>query len=168
MRLTKSTLMGTGSLVLAGVILSLLTPQAVHAIAATAVLVENTTATPVPVQSVMPGKPFHQFCQAVASASCDLGPPVPAGYTFVAQFANAYTITNNSAQGNALVNWAVQTQGAGVGYQVISNSVLGNTTIYAAPVTWYIDGGSSPTAITNNDHCCISTTIFSLTGYLTQ
>jgi hypothetical protein len=48
MKLAKSFLTGTGALVLAGLVLSLLAPKAAHAIAATMVLVENTAATPVP------------------------------------------------------------------------------------------------------------------------
>ena len=48
MKFAKSFLTGTGALVLAGLVLSLLAPKAAHAIAATMVLVENTATSPVP------------------------------------------------------------------------------------------------------------------------
>jgi hypothetical protein len=48
MKLVKSLLMGTGAVVLAGLILTLALPKAAHAIVATAVNVVNTTANPVP------------------------------------------------------------------------------------------------------------------------
>jgi hypothetical protein len=46
MKFVKSILMGTGGVVLAGLILALLIPKAAHAIAATAVQVVNTSAAP--------------------------------------------------------------------------------------------------------------------------
>jgi hypothetical protein len=47
MKFLKSLLMGTGAVVLAGSVLALFVPKAVHAIAATAVQVVNTSASPV-------------------------------------------------------------------------------------------------------------------------
>jgi hypothetical protein len=46
MKFLKSLLMGTGGVVLAGLVLALLAPKAVHAIVATAVQVVNTSANP--------------------------------------------------------------------------------------------------------------------------
>lgn len=46
MKFLKSLLMGTGAVVLAGLVLALLAPQAVHAVVATAVQVVNTNANP--------------------------------------------------------------------------------------------------------------------------
>jgi hypothetical protein len=46
MKFLKSLLMGTGGVVLAGLVLALLAPKAVHAIVATAVQVVNTSASP--------------------------------------------------------------------------------------------------------------------------
>jgi hypothetical protein len=46
MKFLKSLLMGTGSVVLAGLVLALLAPKAVHAVVATAVQVVNTSASP--------------------------------------------------------------------------------------------------------------------------
>src|ERR1700727_1530632 len=46
MKFLKSFLMGTGGVVLAGLVLALLAPKAVHAVVATAVQVVNTSANP--------------------------------------------------------------------------------------------------------------------------
>jgi hypothetical protein len=46
MKFLKSLLMGTGAVVLAGLVLALLAPKAVHAVVATAVQVVNTSANP--------------------------------------------------------------------------------------------------------------------------
>ena len=46
MKFIKSLLMGTGGVVLAGLVLALLAPRAVHAVVATAVQVVNTSANP--------------------------------------------------------------------------------------------------------------------------
>jgi hypothetical protein len=46
MKFLKSLLMGTGAVVLAGLVLALLAPQAVHAVVATAVQIVNTSASP--------------------------------------------------------------------------------------------------------------------------
>jgi hypothetical protein len=168
MKITKSTLMGTGSVVLAGLILSLLTPKAVHAIAAAAVLVENTTANPVPVQSIMPGKPFVQSCGSSGEFSaCFLQPPVPAGYTFVVQYANAFTLAN-SAQGAGVASWQMTTQGVSIQYSAATHPALGNDTIYGAPVSWYIDSGTTAFASSYLGVGIANTGTFSLTGYLTQ
>jgi hypothetical protein len=46
MKFLKSLLMGTGCVVLAGLVLALLAPRAVHAVVATAVQIVNTSASP--------------------------------------------------------------------------------------------------------------------------
>lgn len=85
MKFAKSILIGTGSVVLAGLIFALLAPRAARAIAATAVLVENTITSPVPTQSILPGTPFVTSCTtSSATGSCVLNPPIPAGYTLIA------------------------------------------------------------------------------------
>jgi hypothetical protein len=86
MRLTKSFLTGTGAVVLAGLILTLLVPKAAHAIAATLVQVVNTNADPVPTQGILPGAAFSQQCSGIGITSCYLSPPVPAGYQFHSTF----------------------------------------------------------------------------------
>src|ERR1700679_1864656 len=46
MKFLKSLLMGTGGVILAGLVLALLAPKAIHAVVATAVQVVNTSASP--------------------------------------------------------------------------------------------------------------------------
>lgn len=86
MKFAKSLLMGSGAVVLAALILTLLVPRAAHAIAATLVQVVNTSADPVPTQGIMPGAAFSQQCSGVGQSSCTLSPPVPAGYQFHSTF----------------------------------------------------------------------------------
>lgn len=58
MKFAKSFLMGTGAVVLAGLVLTLVAPKAAHAIAATLVQVTNTSSNPVINQDVdSPGRP---------------------------------------------------------------------------------------------------------------
>src|ERR1700733_12875935 len=90
MKFTKSILTGTGAVVLAGLILALLAPKAAHAIAATAVQVENTTSSPVLIKDTerdarIPYEsknvqtcPSASFCQFYFSV-------VPAGYRLIVQ-----------------------------------------------------------------------------------
>jgi hypothetical protein len=52
MKFLKSLLMGTGGVVLAGLVLALLAPRAVHAVVATAVQVVNTSASPAMTEDV--------------------------------------------------------------------------------------------------------------------
>ena len=70
MKFAKSILIGTGSLVLAGLILVLLAPRAAHAVAATAVQVMNTSAAPVITQDA-----YTQASQIV-NLECDPSPIV--------------------------------------------------------------------------------------------
>jgi hypothetical protein len=67
MKFLKSLLMGTGAVVLAGSVLALLLPKAVHAIAATAVQVVNTSSNP-----VITGEASLQASQIV-TIDCYLG-----------------------------------------------------------------------------------------------
>ncbi|MGA3205473.1 MAG: hypothetical protein ABSF12_23495, partial [Bryobacteraceae bacterium] len=112
MKFLKSLLMGTGGVVLAGLILALLAPRAVHAVVATAVQVVNTSASPAITQSIgnqaaqivqiecgilpgsaieFPGTSLNVGCVAVPPAgfNFDVPPPansqytVPAGETLV-------------------------------------------------------------------------------------
>jgi hypothetical protein len=83
MKFLKSFLIGTGAVVLAGLVLTLVAPKAAHAIVATAVQVENTYASPVPTQAVLPGKPFSQTCLVFSGTGCQLSPAVPAGWLMV-------------------------------------------------------------------------------------
>jgi hypothetical protein len=68
MKFLKSLLMGTGGVVLAGLVLALLAPKAVHAVAATAVQVVNT-----PVSPAITAEVSLQASQIV-TVSCTLEP----------------------------------------------------------------------------------------------
>jgi hypothetical protein len=78
MRFTKRLLMGIGAVALAGTILTLAVPKAVHAAVAALVLVTNTSANPVPNADVnAPGEePFQTIlCNAIGSLTCDVSQP---------------------------------------------------------------------------------------------
>ena len=105
MKFVKSILMGTGAVVLAASILTLLAPKAAHAIVATAVLVENTTSSPVPTQAILPGALFQMKCLAYSS-NCNPAPSVPAGYVFHAT--HQYIAANwSSAPFHADLGWYI-------------------------------------------------------------
>jgi hypothetical protein len=71
MKFAKSILLGTGAVVLAGLILTLLAPKAAHAIVATAVSVVNTTANPA---SVLDADTATRIpYQSSASVNCGSG-----------------------------------------------------------------------------------------------
>ncbi len=148
MKNVKSILIGTGSVALAGLILTLVVPRAAHAIVATAVLVENTTASPVPNKDVdQPGR--HAFTQSCAvpinSSTCSMQPPVPAGNVFVVQ-----TITADQLLASA-------TNPASLFYSTTTNAVTTQVDLPAngeynfpqhaltlANVTLYQDAGTTP------------------------
>jgi len=164
MKFTKSILMGTGSVVLAGLILTLLMPKAANAIAATAVQVMNTSTNPVPVQSLLPGKPFIQTCtNFTTSSNCALSPPVPAGYTFAVQHSNAVSL--GGPAGVQPIYWFFTTQGQPVyEVQLLQQSASGPA-VNDSPVAWYADAASSPHFFLYNGTA--ATIIATLTGYLT-
>jgi hypothetical protein len=87
MKIAKSLLMGFGSVVLAGLILTLLAPNAARGIAATAVQVVNTAGAPLPIYDVdAPGRHvFQQECSSTSVTGCTLSPAVPSGMVFVVQ-----------------------------------------------------------------------------------
>ena len=86
MKFAKSTLIGAGGVLLAGLILTLAAPKAAHAIAATAVQVENTIASPVVTQAILPRATVRpKTCTVIGPPnliSCTLTPPVPSQFTF--------------------------------------------------------------------------------------
>ena len=74
MKNVKSILIGTGSFVLAGMILTMVAPKAAHALAATLVQVTNTTANPVPTAPAVPGTPFFGLMQLSGYGAQSAGP----------------------------------------------------------------------------------------------
>lgn len=67
MKFLRSLLMGTGGVVLAGLVLALLAPRAVHAVVATAVQVVNTSASPAITQDT------SRQASQIVTVSCALG-----------------------------------------------------------------------------------------------
>jgi hypothetical protein len=72
MKFAKSMVTGTGVVILAGLILALLAPKAVHAIAATAVQVMNTSAAPAITQdtSMQASQIVTLFCESSPATGC--------------------------------------------------------------------------------------------------
>jgi hypothetical protein len=115
MKFLKSLLMGTGGVVLAGLVLALLAPKAVHAVVATAVQVVNTSANPaitedtsrqasqiVTIQcQTLPSSPFMN-CEHITGGINDERPGpnggyvVPANQYFVLKSIDDYTFSNSS------------------------------------------------------------------------
>jgi hypothetical protein len=89
MKFGKSILTATGAVVLAGLILALLAPRAVHAVVATAVLVMNTSANPVPNKDAdQPGRhPYTSGCSQgyATSSAADCRFNTPLGSELVIQ-----------------------------------------------------------------------------------
>jgi len=116
MRFAKSFLMGTGSVVLAGLLLTLLAPKAAHAVAATLVQVENTRSTPVPNQDVdiAARHPFNAICSVpISGASVDCSPiPAPPTTGFETVIQNvSMSISLYSGSGTPFVHFDYLTQG---------------------------------------------------------
>src|SRR5580704_8627668 len=83
MRFIKRLLMGAGAVALAGTLISLVAPKAVHAAVAALVLVTNTSANPVPNADVnAPGEEPVQtlLCAAIGNVSCT-GSGQPTGFS---------------------------------------------------------------------------------------
>ena len=101
MKYAKSILMGIGSVVLAGLIMTLLVPKAVHAVVATAVQVMNTSATPVPNKDVdEPARTaYTATCQSTANTSA-CATNTPPGKIFVIETISAVVAGGNYVQVN--------------------------------------------------------------------
>jgi hypothetical protein len=85
MNYTKRFLLGTGGLMAAALVLTMIAPKAVHAIAATLVQVTNTTANPVPIRDTH--TPYGASYTGGPSGNCQgIGAPgAPAGETLVVE-----------------------------------------------------------------------------------
>jgi hypothetical protein len=105
MKFVKSFLMGTGAVVVAGLILTLLAPKAAHAIVATAVSVVNTTANPASVLDADKATriPYQSF---MSKTNCGSGVQLcqfnftaaPSGFRLVVEnISGALTMTGGAA-----------------------------------------------------------------------
>lgn len=151
MKFAKWILMGTGSLVLAGLILTLLVPKAAHAVAATLVQVANTSSNPAMVSSINdPGR--VPFFAEVTLNSCTTSPcihtfaPVPAGHRLVLQHVSGVVpFSFNALPTYMWVN--VFSYGVGsVNFNVPIASSLGSgtTDVFDQPTLFYFDAGQTP------------------------
>lgn len=138
MKFAKSILMGTGSLVLAGLLLTLLVPKAAHAIAATLVQVANTSANPIPNrdQDNPAQQPFQWLTQPAArngQTRAETDFTVPIGKRLVLEYISAEipegsgNVTVETTVGGNLAAW----------YFIQGSSTRGffPTRIYADPGT---------------------------------
>jgi len=153
MKFAKSILTGAGAVILAGLLLALLAPKAAHAIVATAVQVENTVASPVVSQSILPGAPFSTSCVTAGSSagssertSCTLSPATPAGYTFHATYLSAVNTYSNSNGSNPthpdLLQLTYSSNGNFISdFEIMAPAVF--ATIVSHPADWYIDPGTN-------------------------
>ena len=160
MKIAKSLLTGTGSLVVAGLVLSLLAPKAVHAIVATAVQVVNTAAAPVMVNSI--NEPGRTPYQAEAGNLSCLGQgncnytflPIPANHRLVVQQIGGYL-------GSNLASPAGRVQFGNLGFNAAGS-------FFTAPFLGYLDGTSTPTisVILNGADTMNGFGNITITGYL--
>jgi hypothetical protein len=171
LKFAKSILMGTGAVVLAGLILALLAPKAAHAIVATAVQVENTVASPVVSQSILPGVPFSTNCTATGGAiggvGCQLVPPVPAGYTFHA----TYFFWRTDYLVATKVPDALDVSYFSNGHEVEGFDIAAPATFFtiaAHPVDWYVDSGSSISVFGSGTNAQLNEVEVTVSGYLTH
>jgi len=74
MKFTKWVVMGSGGVILALLSVVLISPKAVHALAAALVQVTNTTANPVPTAPAVPGTPFFGRMFLSGTSAQSVGP----------------------------------------------------------------------------------------------
>jgi hypothetical protein len=151
MKFVKSLLIGTGSVVLAGFVLTLMAPKALHALVATLVQVANTSANPAIVSNVdVPGRIPYQSQRGFDFHICTTGgclltfPNVPANHRVVVTHLSAdvgfvsdpgqvsleYTGTGFAGGLSSVATFKVP----------IVNNFAGR---YELPVQFYVDAGES-------------------------
>ena len=156
MKYAKSILMGIGSVVLAGLILTLLAPKAVHAVVATAVQVMNTAATPVPNRDVdEPARTAFTTTCSSQGTKTDCSGFIPFGKIFVIE-----TISASTYGGSALQ--LVYSSGGGQGIislpltqiSPITQQYVGTVSVrlYADPNTGFTCLGNSNLICTLSGH----------------
>jgi hypothetical protein len=97
MKNVKSILMGTGSFLLAGLILTVFAPRAAHALVATLVQVTNTAASPVVTESASASNAFQSyitFSWSAGSTTATLPVAIPAGQRLVIEYISITTYGN--------------------------------------------------------------------------
>ena len=153
MKLTSSTWKMAGGLTLALLILPLIAPRAVHALAATLVQVTNTSSNPVINQDVdSPGRsPYYQTvtCYSQSTNQCEAQfPVVPANQRLVVQYIASSVdtptalITAEFFQPGAIFIPILQTM---QGTDSAGNKVY----IASQPMLYYFEAGQAPYFVMN-------------------
>jgi hypothetical protein len=160
----KSLLMGTGGVVLAGLVLAVIAPKAAHAIAATAVQVVNTSSSPVPNLDVERNArvPYQSSVGGGCTTPCTLSfAAVPAGYRLVAQYFSAYA----QSPGNSTPVEFRLGGGTPTFLGPVVNEGFTYDTVINQPMTAYFDAGT-PTAFVSGGSGWFGAAFGVLVGYL--
>jgi hypothetical protein len=169
MKNVKSILVGTGSFVLAGLILNLFGPKVAHAVTAAAVIVMNTSANPVPSLDAEKNAriPYQSTGTVLCTTACVGGTtPVPTGYRLVAQSVSFTATSLTSAFASAYVEGLSDSSGlfnlplAGV---VVNENLI---SIPAQPVIAYYDAGDEPSILVGGLAGPIGEGRLTIVGYL--
>jgi hypothetical protein len=158
MRFAKNVLMAVGAVVLAAMLLSVMAPKAVHAVAATMVQMVNTTSEPVPSEDIyrLPARNVQLVCNASANACAiaeqngtfDASTPwkVPSGMDFIVTDVEISTFgTGSSTTSSFNLEWTPPSgKLTGFGWQVLNNGV---TAEYQFTNGIVILTGSTPTPV---------------------
>jgi len=173
MRFAKNVLMAVGAVALAAMLLAVMAPKAVHAVAATMVQVVNTTSSPVPSEDIyrLPARNIQLVCNASTNACAiaeqdgtfDASTPwkVPSGMDFIVTDLEITTDGTGSAiTSNFGLEWTPPSgKLIGFGWEVLNNGV---TAEYQFTNGIVILPGSTPTPIFGS-----SVNFAALRGYLT-
>ncbi|HUA19215.1 MAG TPA: hypothetical protein VMU80_28305 [Bryobacteraceae bacterium] len=183
MKFLKSTLIGTSSFVLAGLILFMFAPKAAHALVATLVLVANTTANPA-ITSNMDnlGRVAYQSTQLgsqVLASNLGFGvnfPAVPANHRLVVQHVSMQGFFTGSVPPSAQTLVALQCSNCAGGnapfsaFFAPSAQVGDNVVAVDSPVLVYFDQGQIPMVQVDSSAAIVTTQelppTLTLTGYM--
>jgi len=186
MRFLKHLFLSVGAVALAGVLLTLVAPKAVHAAVAALVEIANTPANPVPNADVnAPGEePFQtELCAAIGGSGCDTF--VPATFvvpTTTSDGLNVKRLVIEAVGATCYNNGATQllaSFGTAINENQVSGSVYfnfvlplipssaGNFTASSTPVRAYADPGTTVAAVLNGTATSPAgaACVYSVTGY---
>lgn len=170
MKFAKSFLTGTGAVLLAGLVFTLLAPKAAHAIAATLVQVTNTSANPVPNKDVdQQGRLLYQYysnCTSTNGTCTITYPAVPAGQRLIIQHVSAIVETPSATTLNV-----VQFRGGGVyeflPYQLATANYTNQyTNVINTDVIESFDTGQQPAIDAFSTSSAAFTTLATISGYM--
>jgi hypothetical protein len=178
MKFAKSILTGTGAVILAGLILTLLAPKAAQGVAAALVQVTNTAANPVPnLDTERNGRIMYE--SAPTKTGCGTGTcvfeflTVPTGYRLHAQNISAVLRATSGSGTPFTAELGDLTPASQTINSMGLNGVIGPviqgvaTATLNQPITAYFPAGDQPIAFANlNTLIPSDNQVFVLTGYL--